>query len=105
MACKIGSGRQSSNILGAGPGGLPRSLLLAMPESLQVIRPLGQRAALLLEILVGVIGRDNSRLRMIQAALGDVGADAELGEAGAYRSPKVMQREPRGFGRPCVSDA
>jgi hypothetical protein len=32
-------------------------------------------------------------MRMLQAALGDVRPDAELGEAGAYRSPKVMQRE------------
>ncbi len=30
---------------------------------------------------------------MIQAALSDVRADAELGETCAYRSPKVMQRE------------
>src|ERR1700722_1969225 len=30
---------------------------------------------------------------MIQAALGDIRPNAELGEPGAYRSPKVMQRE------------
>ena len=42
---------------------------------------------------MGVVRRNDAGLRMIQAALGDVRADAELGEAGAYRSPKVMQRE------------
>jgi hypothetical protein len=42
---------------------------------------------------MGVVRRDDAGLRMIQAALGDIRADAELGEAGAYRSPKVMQRE------------
>jgi len=42
---------------------------------------------------VRVIRRDDAGLRMIQAALGNVRADAELGEANAYRSPKVMQRE------------
>ena len=42
---------------------------------------------------MGVIRRDNAGLRMIQAALGNVRADAELGEASAYRSPKVMQSE------------
>jgi len=42
---------------------------------------------------VGVIRRDDAGLRMIQAALGNVRTDAELGEASAYRSPKVMQSE------------
>ena len=42
---------------------------------------------------MGVIRRDDAGLRMIQAALGNVRADAELGEASAYRSPKVMQSE------------
>ena len=42
---------------------------------------------------MGVIRRDNAGLRMIQAALGNVRTDAELGEASAYRSPKVMQSE------------
>jgi hypothetical protein len=48
-----------------------------------------------IEILMSVIRRDDAGLRMIQATLGDVRADAELGEAGAYRSPKVMQRAGR----------
>jgi hypothetical protein len=43
--------------------------------------------------LVGVVRRDDAGLHMIQAALGDARPDAELGEAGAYRSPKVVQRE------------
>ena len=42
---------------------------------------------------MGVIRRDDAGLRMIQAALGNVRTDAELGEASAYRSPKVMQSE------------
>jgi hypothetical protein len=42
---------------------------------------------------VGIVRRDDGGLRMIQAALSDVRADAELGEAGAYRSPKVVERE------------
>jgi hypothetical protein len=39
---------------------------------------------------VGVICRDDAGLRMIETALGDIRTDAELGEAGAYRSPKVI---------------
>ena len=42
---------------------------------------------------MGVVRRDDAGLSVIQATLGDIRADAELGEAGAYRSPKVMQRE------------
>jgi hypothetical protein len=43
--------------------------------------------ALLIEVLMGVVRRDDAGLRMIQAALSDIRTDAELGEAGAYRSP------------------
>jgi hypothetical protein len=43
--------------------------------------------------VVGMVGRNDSRLRMLQATLGDVRTDAELGEAGTYRPPWVMQRE------------
>jgi hypothetical protein len=58
-----------------------------------VIRPLSQRGALLFEIVVGIVRRDDSWLRMIQASLRDFRPGPELGEPGAYRSPKVMQRE------------
>lgn len=40
-------------------------------------RPLSQRTAFLLDILVGVVRRDDSGLRMVQAALSGVRADAE----------------------------
>src|ERR1700722_6107897 len=77
----------------AGPGRPVRGLLLALAEHLQVIGPLSQRVALLLNIVVSVVRRDDAGLSMIQAPLGDVRTDAELGKPGAFRSPKVVQRE------------
>ena len=56
---------------------------------------------------MSVVRRDDSWLRMIQASLREVRPDPEPGKPGAYRSPKVMQREGthfvlgEGFEMPC----
>src|SRR5271167_1254946 len=76
-----------------------RALLAASPSigasslepTLEMRRPLVERVALLLEVLVNVVGRDNAGLRVIQAALRDVRWNLQLSQTCADSAPQIME--------------
>ena len=63
------------------------------PQPGQVGFPLIQRGALFVEILVGVVGRDDAGLGVVQAPFGDIGAYSQPRQSGPDCSPKIVQRE------------